>query len=928
MSSINFDNPWLLLVAIPAVLLLLVPFFLAVRKDNANVHNVTSCILHVLIAVIMAFSAAGTTIKSVLTETDVYVVADLSYSTNKKLEVIDKYIRNIEKDLPLNTKLGVVCFGATDSQVVHTRLGEKLTSVRESEDKIDNTSTDIVSALDYTSKIFKGGVVKRIVLITDAEQSNMKDGNELKRAVDALYASKIYVDAIYLDSNISESAEEVQISGAEVSDRVYQGQSSSVNVHLQSTIDTQATLEVLRDGELLGKPKRVDVKVGQSNEIIELDTSVVGTFTYTVRLGSIEKDESPFNNEYTFTQTVAQEPSTLFITSNRQDMEAAEKLFSAEVLYVDPADNAINNHIPTSVEELCRYDEIVLSNVDVSDIQGYGMFVSSLDTVVSMLGKSLVGLGDLHLEGNGDEYIMPLAKLLPVEYGEPSKDQIFRVIVLDISNSMETVQSKRKIEVAKDAAKSLVNMMADTDQVAVVGFYGNAQIIQTPTYCDNRDAIKKNIDEFITDTEKDEAASGTSTDHNTVISGGLNAVIERWGEDMKTMTTQVVLITDGMNAGTDWNSSGENRAATAAETLRLEYGALTSILGIYVQTSDKAYLNAVATAGGSGEFVAFENGDELDSSFFKNLSGGGASEDLDNKLALVSKKLLFDDIFEGVEDTKLPNVRGYVLGTGKTGATTVVSLEHRVVDAPSLEVPLYSYWQCGEGKASAFLASFSVENVDLTTSYDNLEQWRTTTVDDNGTTLYEKFFENMFKTNIPVQPVFESFKVNMSRQAGNVQLEIRPAKADATAELTVALTTPDGQRTEVSNLVFDSNLYTCSFVLPSVGAYEVEVNYTHQGMEETLTKTVHLSYLEEYDSFTAYEASPLYKMLSGRGMVSEDGNLKIVNDESEVGVRIVDLTIPLLIAAVSLFMVDIIVRKIKWADIKGLFKKVKKGDKK
>jgi hypothetical protein len=88
-----------------------------------------------------------------------------------------------------------------------------------------------------------------------------------------------------------------------------------------------------------------------------------------------------------------------------------------------------------------------------------------------------------------------------------------------------------------------------------------------------------------------------------------------------------------------------------------------------------------------------------------------------------------------------------------------------------------------------------------------------------------------------------------------------------------------------------------------------------------------ISYSPEYDSFTSFDASALHKAIGTHGTISEDGTLKIVNDESEIGVRTITLTIPLMIACVALFVVDIIVRKLKWEDIVSLFKKVNKEKK-
>ena len=171
MNNISFANPYLLLIAVPLVVLFTVPFCIAVRKDNANAHNITSQVLHILMAFIIAFAAAGTTITAVLTETDVYVVADVSYSANKNLDLIDKYIKDIS--LPGNAKIGLVCFGKDYKLVSDLGSKSKLASVKNS--GVDDTETNIAEALSYAGTLFEDDVIKRIVLITDGKQTDETD---------------------------------------------------------------------------------------------------------------------------------------------------------------------------------------------------------------------------------------------------------------------------------------------------------------------------------------------------------------------------------------------------------------------------------------------------------------------------------------------------------------------------------------------------------------------------------------------------------------------------------------------------------------------------------------------------------------------------------------------------------------------------------
>ena len=67
-------------------------------------------------------------------------------------------------------------------------------------------------------------------------------------------------------------------------------------------------------------------------------------------------------------------------------------------------------------------------------------------------------------------------------------------------------------------------------------------------------------------------------------------------------------------------------------------------------------------------------------------------------------------------------------------------------------------------------------------------------------------------------------------------------------------------------------------------------------------------------------------MVGGNGTVSEDGNLEIVNDDRKVGTYKYSLVMPLVAVCAALFVTDIIVRKLKWVDIKNLFvKQTRKG---
>ncbi len=926
MSSINFDNPWLLLITLPILLVLLVPFFFTVRKDNRNVHNVVSCVLHVLIAVCIAFAAAGTSVQSILRETDVYVVADVSYSTNEKLETIDGHIARLKKNLPRNSNLGVVCFGATDSQTVLTPLGGELKSVREAVTadngavRVDDTSTDIASALQYARKIFKSGVVKRVVLITDAKQSNESDTGALKRAVDTLHEARVFVDAIYLDSNLSKGAQEVQISSVQFLDEVYQDSEATAKIIVQSGTATNTHLHISRNfekngehiEEVVAESLYKEIKEGTNSLEFSLDTATEGVFTYTVKLTDTDADRSGLNDTYTFTQKVASQPTTLFLTDADADFVRAQELYGANEVYYYGVSNppegasvavlnvARANYVPSTVTELCAYDEIVLSDFDLEEISNLPTFVENLEITVSHLGKSLVVMGNL-----GDSVGL-LADMLPVDYGSPIREEETYVIVMDVSYSM---QVSGRETLLKASAKQLIDEIVQKNpknRIAIVKYAQDAKVVLSASSAVSGGDIKD-----VGDIKK--AIDNVTFDYGTGVAQGLEFAETQIPDNAK---SHVYILTDGEQS---YEGANERGALAALKNKGAKVYAA-------VMNSSATNEEKVARFVGEGNCKTIKNLSGVTNLLGRPAGEDGEGDELETSpkgYYFAKQKQFLDEVLDGIpEQTFRPfneggshaMIRQYMSSIAKANATVVLATDYVVPDMGAVEVPLYAYRKYGSGKTSAFLSNFEWVS----------EYWDSIRLED-GEKLTNRFFKNVFKSNTPKERVHVPYTVSMERQAGVATVEVRPTNKKSDVRVDITLVAPDGTKTELLNVTPQNNVYSCTFTLPNVGEYGVDIAYTYKDTAYTVLKSVYLSYLPEYDRFTAFDASPLYRMLSEHGTVSEDGNLKLENDEREVGIWTVDLTPTLLIIAVVLFVVDIIVRKVKWADIQGFFRRVKKG---
>lgn len=890
MSSISFDNVYMLFIAIPVLAVVVVPFALAVRKDNRNGHSIASLVLHILMAVVIAFAAAGTAVVTVLTETNVYVVADVSYSANKNLDTVDGYIEKLRGNLPRNSKLGIVCFGK-DYEVL-TEMGGAVRSVKTS--RVDQTETNISEALKYTGTLFHGDVIKRIVLVSDGRQSDLRDANLLKRTVDELASANVKVDAIYLNDNLPDDAKEVQISSAEYTGTAFLNNSESVTAYIQSSYNsTNASVNLYRDGELADS-RIISLSVGSNTAVFNLDTSVEGEFDYEIRVDA-EGDESQFNNTYSFTQKVSGAVSVLLITGDASNVSAVTDLYgerSTVDSYVLGA-NSVSNNVPTSIGDLCKYDEIILADADVSTVNNYSLFLENLDTAVSLFGKSLIVTGETYIQNREDEALKRLEDMLPLRYGNNDQDKRLFTIVIDASRSMETGY---RMQMAKMAAIQLIQFLGDGDTVCVVFFHGDVEVLQQPsaTLAVNRQSIIDSINNL-------------NVTQGTLIHKGLEQALDQMFRLTQYGEKQVMLISDGLSYGGD-GSTSEDLALDIVKRMRA-YNIQVSALDVG-RGGDLTSDNSVAAKRLMQNIAATGNGDYYYAVSPEELSGVLFGEFADNitesvieapSLVNVNRKL--DSVLNGITlDGDYLN--GFINSSAKASASTALTVNYTKENSGvTIPVPLYSYWNYGNGKVSCFTSRLCGSWVE---HFDN----------------FDKLFDNVFTTNIPDEKNDYPFTYTLEGDGKFTKIELTPVEYGAGAAATVEITLPDGSVIN-EELISNGVSYSFEFSSANLGKYEIALKYAYGGKEYVAETFFNVSYYAEYDAFVNYDASELYKMVGGNGTVSEDGNLKIVNDERDVGTYVLNLTVPLMIACVVLFVADIVVRKLKWNDIKNLFIRVK-----
>ena len=874
MKNISFDNPYLLLLIIPLALLILAPYFLIRNKDNRSIGWNLSLVLHILVAAAVTLAAAGLSSTRVLTKTTVYVLADVSYSSERSRDEIDGYIKEIEESLPDNSSVGVVCFGR-DYEIL-TIPGREIKSV--SEARVNDGATDIAGALSFTAGLFEGDSLKRIILITDGNDTVSESAASIAQTVENITENGIRVDSIFLDTSLKEGEKEVQLLSAEHSETAYISHASEVRFLLQASerFDTVLSLYVRpldSDGNPIGEFRLVTDTVVSADEGLltvrmSLPTAYEGDYEYKATLTS-DEDISEHNNERTFRQRVVGKKKILLVTGSSADEALLLDSCGADCEIDSYVVHSSGTSVPVNIEEIIEYDEIILSNLDVRKIRNANAFIDTVSTAVSQYGKSLLTLGNLELHTNSeDKTFARLEELLPLDFGATGVDGRLYTIVLDASHSMFMAS---KFTIAKDTAIKLLSIIEDNDYVCLVTFSGTVNIKPAKRAGECRE-------ELITYIE------GLTTSHGTDIALGLEEALNA----VKTVNrahNQVMVVSDG------FSFDSERTAAEVAADLAAE-GATVSCVNAYIPyygTDGSKILQGVASAGGNGNYYEISSPERVSDVVFGSMAEDFADVviEKDSRVTLAIPK---DAVLNGI--TSIPAVSGYVLSVSKYDATVPLKVTYLKDNGYQETVPLYAYRSHGNGRVASFATSLS-------------GAWSAGLGELRGALL-----ANAVMGNTPTERINRPFTVTVEEGLHDAYIELTPAVLDPAAAAVMRITYPSG-RTVSRTLAFDGAKHFFTLSTPDEGAYKLSITYSYGDKSYTYSRLVEVAYLPEYDAFTSVDRYNVYQFMRDNGETAEGAIPDMENDSADVATYKQSYIIPLLIIAVSLFICDVAVRKLR-----------------
>lgn len=770
------------------------------------------------------------------------------------------FVAAATENMRASDRAGIVVFGRDALVEAVPRGGfeppEKLTSV------VDPTASDLASALRVAAGVFPADAKKRVVVLSDGLQTR---GNLEEESVAAASAG-IQVD--YLPLSRRQGAE-VLVERVQAPPRAAQDEAFDVQVIVRPFQDTTATVRLFRDGTLVAE-RDAKLEAGKPRVVVfpqKLEEG--GFFTYEAVIEPA-KDTIAQNNSAIGYTRVAGIPRVLIVSMARARGKYLEGALTAGGFDVDVAGPEA---VGTSLTDMARYDAVILENVLATSLSKAQMEV--LRSFVRDFGGGLIAVGGDQAFGVGGWDETPLEEVMPVDMTLKETEQhpaVCMEIVIDKSGSMEgrDASGVSKIQMAKEAAISAVQLLSNRDSVGLIAFDDASQIVMPPTKLSGNNKSKvieaigtmgggggTNFFPALEDSIKEANSSGAAVKHVLLVSDGQSSPGDIAGLTARFQASQVTLSAIAIGSDADQHTM---------EDLAKRGG------GRYYFSPDAESIPRIF----SRETILVARNYIIEEPFTPAIKTGGG-------------------MIRGFESIAIPTIAGYV-GTTKKEQATLWMETHK-------GDPLLASWRVGLGKSIAFTS-------------DAEGRWAKSWIDWEG---YPKFWTQVVRFSLGAR---ESSGLTASAviDADGV-MRIEAEASDPTGnfanfkEVRAEVVGPDRKRAEVALRQTGPGRYAAVHRAEKVGAYLVTVAMSGgaAGADgEIAARAIAgaaISYSPEY-RISAGDGGLLARVASRTGgvaLAAPDAVFRLPEQPARVPKEV---TAHLLWAAALLFLLDVAIRRV------------------
>ena len=353
---------------------------------------------------------------------------------------------------------GVVVFG--EEAIVDQPL-RATAKLERPQAQVGGRGTNLAQALQLGLATAPPGQANRFVLLTDGRQNQ---GNALAVAQAAKDAG---ADIYYVPAPLT-FPQEVVVESMVLPQEVKFGEPFQAKVVAWSQAETQGRLSLYRNAEFLGS-QVVRLSPGKNVFTYRQSLEQSGIHVYQAAL-DVDGDTIEENNRAVGTLVVRGRPQVLLAEKDRNQAQALAAALRSQHVDVTVVEA---DKIPKDMAGLQKYDGLILSNV--SSLKMTKKQMENIRDYVREQGGGLVMLGGEESFGLGGYYRTPIEEALPVTMEVKQKIEIPSLaVVLSIDRSgsmaMTTDEKVTKLDIAKEAAHLVVDLLDDRNEVGVMSW--------------------------------------------------------------------------------------------------------------------------------------------------------------------------------------------------------------------------------------------------------------------------------------------------------------------------------------------------------------------------------------------------------------------------------------------------------------------------
>ena len=778
--GVSFDTPLALLLLIPLLGLTVALYLTARRRVGVGRRRVALVVRTVLLTALVLALAGFRLVLPVDRLATVFVV-DLSDSVgNAGREDALAFLRETLVEMPEGDVAGIVAFG---KQALVERLPSEVAEISRLASTPVTSATDIGGALRLATALFPDDAQKRIVLLSDGNDTT--GGGQAEAALAATRDIRIETRVIGLGPG-----DEVLVERVVTPATASLGESIEVAADIRSSVRQPATVRLFASGENVAT-ERVTLEAGVTRVTFDVtpEEARLHTFRVVVEAG---RDTFSQNDRGDSVTIVKGEPRTLVLAG---DEIVADELVAALTKQRQKVDTIVPEALPTDFADLATYDSIVL--VDVPRTRLSDRQLGALQVFVRDIGKGLVMIGGPDSYGAGGYQKTPLEETLPVDMGVRDRQKqpdVALVVVIDQSGSMDAchcnsfnggagggtgIGGVRKVDIGKEAILRAAAALTERDELGVVSFNEQAHwVVKTQPLGGVGDLQGK--------------IAGIQPLGQTNIFAGLEQAVESL-EGATATRRHIILLTDG------WSSSGQYE-----EILGRMKAAGITLSTVGAGGGSNPFLQGLAQQGG-GRFYDAANPASIPDIFLKETQQVSGQQIIEEPFFPILTSS--SPILRGLDDG-LPRLRGYNGTTAKPAAQTVL--------VTSRDDPLLAQWQYGLGRSVAWTS-------------DSTGRWARDWLGWDG---FSRFFSQLVSWTFPGEET-GGIEAAFDTQGGQTTLHVESVEADGSPRdfysTKAVVVGPDFTTADVDLVQVAPGVYEVPLGEIDSGAYGVRITQTRPG---------------------------------------------------------------------------------------------------